>query len=141
MKRRLFRPALLIGSLLIAGAGLHIAHANVFESAVSAYENEEYAEAIESFREAAEDGNADAQFNLGLMYLKGEGVDEVARNSATGEIMIKVNPEFYRPVDVVNIQGDASKVRNVLGWQPEFTLQDLVNDMCEADFKLAKAYL
>ena len=76
MKRRLFRPALLIGSLLIAGAGLHIAHANVFESAVSAYENEEYAEAIESFREAAEDGNADAQFNLGLMYLKGEGVDE-----------------------------------------------------------------
>ena len=65
MKRRLFRPLVLTGLLAVAGAGLHFAHANVFENAVSAYENEEYAEAIESFREAAEDGNADAQFNLG----------------------------------------------------------------------------
>jgi len=52
--------------------------------------------------------------------------------------MIKVNPEFYRPVDVVNIQGDATKVREVLGWKPEYTLQDLVNDMCETDYNLAK---
>jgi GDPmannose 4,6-dehydratase len=75
-------------------------------------------------------------FNIELVW-EGEGVDEVARNKATGQVMIKVNPEFYRPVDVVNIQGDATKVREVLGWQPEFTLQDLVNDMCETDHKLA----
>jgi GDPmannose 4,6-dehydratase len=78
-------------------------------------------------------------FNITLKW-EGTGVDEVARNAATGEVMIRVNPEFYRPVDVVNIQGDATKVRQVLGWQPEYTLQDLVNDMCENDLKLAKAF-
>ena len=72
---------------------------------------------------------------------EGSGIDEVARNNATGDIMIKVNPDFYRPVDVVNLQGDASKINKVLGWQPEYTLQELVNDMCENDFKLLKAQL
>ena len=78
-------------------------------------------------------------FGIKLLW-EGSGIDEVARNSVTGDVMIRVNPEFYRPVDVVNIQGDATKVREVLGWQPHYTLQDLVNDMCENDFKLAKAY-
>lgn len=52
--------------------------------------------------------------------------------------MIKVNPEFYRPVDVVNIQGDATKVRETLGWEPEYDLFALVRDMCETDYNLAK---
>jgi len=85
--------------------------------------------------------NLTAQYFGITLKWEGSGVDEVARNAATGDIMIQVNPEFYRPVDVVNIQGDASKVRDVLGWKPEYTLQDLVNDMCETDLKLAKAYL
>lgn len=80
-----------------------------------------------------------AYFGIKLVW-EGSGVDEVARNAATGDVMIRVNPEFYRPVDVVNIQGDATKVREVLGWQPEFTLQDLVNDMCETDYNLAKGH-
>ena len=79
-----------------------------------------------------------AYFGITLAW-EGSGVDEVARNTATGDVMIRVNPEFYRPVDVVNIQGDASKVREVLGWEPQYTLQDLVNDMCETDLRLAKA--
>jgi len=68
----------------------------------------------------------------------GTGVDEVARNSATGQVMIQVNPDFYRPVDVVNIQGDASKVRRVLNWEPEYDLQALVNDMCESDYNISR---
>ena len=75
-------------------------------------------------------------FNIKLNW-EGEGVDEVARNAATGEVMIQVNPAFYRPVDVVNIQGDASKVRKVLNWTPKYNLQDLVNDMCKTDMELA----
>jgi len=75
-------------------------------------------------------------FNIKLKW-EGTGVDEVARNAATGEVMIQVNPAFYRPVDVVNIQGDATKVRKVLNWTPEYDLQDLVNDMCETDYKIA----
>jgi GDPmannose 4,6-dehydratase len=75
-------------------------------------------------------------FNINLKW-EGEGVNEVARNTATGDIMIQVNPAFYRPVDVVNIQGDASKVRKILNWTPEYNLQDLVNDMCETDYRIA----
>lgn len=76
-------------------------------------------------------------FNIKLNW-EGEGVDEVARNAATGDIMIQVNPAFYRPVDVVNIQGDATKVRKVLNWSPEYDLQALVNDMCKTDWELAQ---
>ena len=68
---------------------------------------------------------------------EGEGVNEVARNSATGKIMIRINPGFYRPVDVTDIQGDATKVRKVLNWSPEYNLQALVNDMCQTDLALA----
>ena len=76
-------------------------------------------------------------FNINLKW-EGEGVDEVARNAATGDVMIQVNPAFYRPVDVVNIQGDATKVRKVLNWSPEYDLQALVNDMCKTDWELAQ---
>jgi GDPmannose 4,6-dehydratase len=76
-------------------------------------------------------------FNIKLNW-EGEGIDEVARNAATGDIMIQVNPAFYRPVDVVNIQGDATKVRKVLNWSPEYNLQALVNDMCQTDMELAQ---
>jgi len=76
-------------------------------------------------------------FNIKLNW-EGEGIDEVARNAATGNIMIQVNPAFYRPVDVVNIQGDATKVRKILNWAPEYDLQALVNDMCKTDWELAQ---
>jgi GDPmannose 4,6-dehydratase len=76
-------------------------------------------------------------FGIKLLW-EGTGVNEVARHSQTGDVMIKVNPEFYRPVDVVNIQGDATKVRETLGWTPEYDLFALVRDMCETDYNLAK---
>jgi GDPmannose 4,6-dehydratase len=75
-------------------------------------------------------------FNIKLVW-EGTGVNEVARNAATGASMIQVNPEFYRPVDVVNLCGDSTKARDILGWVPEFTLQDLVNDMCRSDMEMA----
>lgn len=76
-------------------------------------------------------------FNINLRW-EGEGLDEVAIDSTTGKTIIKVNPAFYRPVDVVNLQGDYSKIKNTLNWDPEYNLQALVNDMCQADWELAK---
>jgi GDPmannose 4,6-dehydratase len=51
--------------------------------------------------------------------------------------MIRINPNFYRPTDVTDIQGDSSKIRKVLNWTPEYNLQDLVNDMCKSDMEMA----
>jgi GDPmannose 4,6-dehydratase len=46
---------------------------------------------------------------------------------------VTVDERFYRPVDVVNLCGDASKAKKVLGWQAEVTFSELVNIMVQAD--------
>jgi GDPmannose 4,6-dehydratase len=71
-------------------------------------------------------------FNIPIAW-EGEGRDKVARNVVTGDIVIKTNDIYYRPVDVVNLLGDASKAKQLLNWEPEYTLQNLVEEMCEYD--------
>lgn len=73
-----------------------------------------------------------------LLNWEGEGIHEVARDSRTGRELIRVNPAWYRPVDVVNLLGDPTKARNKLGWTPGCNLRQLVNEMCENDIKLLK---
>lgn len=70
---------------------------------------------------------------------EGEGVDEKGYDSATGKMVVCVNPDFYRPTDVVNLWGDPSKARTVLGWNPQKTsCQELCRIMAEHDLELAK---
>ena len=54
------------------------------------------------------------------------------------EDYVKVDERFYRPVDVVNLCGDASKAGKVLGWKPEVTFKKLVNIMGQADLERMK---
>jgi GDPmannose 4,6-dehydratase len=74
-------------------------------------------------------------FNITLEW-EGSGISEIAKNAATGQIMVRVNPEFYRPVDVVDLLGDSSKIAAELGWTPEYDLNALVRDMCANDTAL-----
>ena len=70
---------------------------------------------------------------------RGEGVDEKGYDTTTGKMVVCVNPEFYRPTDVVNLWGDPQKARTVLGWDPEKTsCEELCRIMAEHDFELAK---
>jgi GDPmannose 4,6-dehydratase len=48
---------------------------------------------------------------------------------------VKVDDRFYRPAEVELLIGDASKARNVLGWEPRYTFESLVREMVEADLK------
>lgn len=64
---------------------------------------------------------------------EGEAENEVGRNAKTGDILIKVNPEFYRPREVNFLQGDASKAKNILGWTPKHSFKELVQMMAESD--------
>lgn len=69
---------------------------------------------------------------------EGEGTDERGYDAKTGELRVRVNPEFYRPTDVVNLLGDPSKARIELGWNPQNTsCEDLCRIMMEHDLKLA----
>jgi len=64
----------------------------------------------------------------------GEGVDEKGVDRRSGEIVVEVSPDFYRPTDVVNLLGDPSKACRELGWNPEKTsFEELVRIMVEAD--------
>ena len=60
-----------------------------------------------------------------------------------GDEIVKVDPQYFRPTEVDLLIGDASKAQKELGWKPEFTLDDIVNDMVRHDVGLMKkdAYL
>lgn len=69
---------------------------------------------------------------------QGEGTDEVGINRATGEVVIEVSPEFYRPTDVVNLWGNPQKAKDKLGWNPTKTsFEELVRIMVRHDLNRA----
>ena len=71
------------------------------------------------------------------LEFKGEGMDEKGYDKKTGKVLIEVSPEFYRPTDVVNLWGDATKAKKVLGWDPakQTSFEDLVRIMVLSDMK------
>ncbi|TNE70679.1 GDP-mannose 4,6-dehydratase [bacterium] len=65
----------------------------------------------------------------------GEGVNEVGKNAATGEVVIQVDPKYFRPTEVDLLIGDPTKAKTQLGWEPEYDLDGLVKDMVQGDMK------
>jgi len=53
-----------------------------------------------------------------------------------GQVVLEIDPRYYRPTEVDLLIGDASKARNTLGWKPRYTLDDLISDMLAGDIKL-----
>jgi len=80
------------------------------------------------------------------LEFKGEGLNEKGiviscRNSdhiiAPGTVVVEVDPAYFRPTEVDLLQGDPSKAKSQLGWEPEFDLRALVKDMVHNDLKFA----
>ena len=70
---------------------------------------------------------------------RGSGLDEVGVDRATGRVLVRVNPAWYRPTDVDNLWGDPTKARTVLGWDPQKTsYEQLCAIMAEHDLRLAR---
>ncbi len=65
---------------------------------------------------------------------KGEGINEKGYDQ-NGEKIIEVNPKFFRPKEVNQLLGDASKVKKVLGWTPKVDFKELVKMMVQSDFE------
>jgi len=81
------------------------------------------------------------------LHFEGEGVAERASvqacdnpdvNLPIGKEVVAVDPAYFRPTEVELLIGDASKARNLLGWQPEYTLDQLVEEMVRFDVELFK---
>ena len=64
---------------------------------------------------------------------KGSAEDETATDKATGKVVVKVNPKFYRPAEVDLLIGDPAKAKKELGWEPKCTLEELCAMMVKAD--------
>jgi GDPmannose 4,6-dehydratase len=69
----------------------------------------------------------------GSIVWEGHGENEVGISKETGEIVVKINSEFYRPAEVDMLIADASKAREVLGWTPKISFEDLVKQMTHND--------
>jgi GDPmannose 4,6-dehydratase len=73
--------------------------------------------------------------NVGIeLRWEGEGANEKGVDKATGDVLVEVSPDFYRPTDVVNLWGDPTKARAKLGWNPQRTsFAELVKIMTDSD--------
>ena len=69
---------------------------------------------------------------------EGEGENEKGIRTDNGKVVIEVSPKYFRPSEVEQLLGDASKAKKVLGWEPEVSFAELVRIMTEADWNLAK---
>ena len=67
---------------------------------------------------------------------QGEGVEEKGLNKITGEVIVEIDPKFFRPAEVDLLLGDPTKAKTLLGWNPTQTsFEELVKVMVEADMK------
>jgi GDPmannose 4,6-dehydratase len=70
---------------------------------------------------------------------RGQGVNEEGIDAQTGDILVKIDPRYFRPTEVELLLGDPSKARKVLGWKHEITFPRLVKEMVASDLKKVAA--
>ena len=64
---------------------------------------------------------------------RGSGVEEKGIDKSTGDVLIEVDPRYFRPTEVDFLLGDSSKARAKLGWRHKTSFDELVSDMVKAD--------
>ena len=69
---------------------------------------------------------------------QGEGIHEIGRRSGSSEVVVRIDPRYFRPAEVETLLGDPTMAREKLGWVPTTTLEELVAEMVAADKEEAK---
>jgi GDPmannose 4,6-dehydratase len=64
---------------------------------------------------------------------RGSGADEKGIDRATGQVLVEIDPRYFRPTEVDSLRGDPSKARSKLGWSHKTSFDALVKEMVEAD--------
>ncbi len=77
------------------------------------------------------------QLDMSIRW-EGEGADEKGIDAESGRMIIAIDPQYYRPTEVNELLGDASKARKKLGWKPTITFEDMIAEIVEADLEEAK---
>ncbi|AHB41437.1 hypothetical protein P148_SR1C00001G0646 [candidate division SR1 bacterium RAAC1_SR1_1] len=69
---------------------------------------------------------------------EGEGVNEKGYDTKTGNIIVEIDPKYFRPAEVDLLLGDPTKAKNILGWTPQISLKQMVSEMVSYDIKCFK---
>ena len=82
------------------------------------------------------------ELGWGAIQWEGKGLEETGQRS-TGEVVVRIDPRYFRPAEVETLLGDPAKAKEKLGWTPTTTLEELVAEMVATDQEEAKkeAYL
>jgi GDPmannose 4,6-dehydratase len=80
---------------------------------------------------------AAAELGIGIEW-RGQGLDEVGIDTATGKTIVAVDGRYFRPTEVDTLLGDASKARRQLGWSPKIGFDELVREMVHEDLQIAQ---
>ena len=67
---------------------------------------------------------------------EGTGESEIGINSSNGKTIVRIDSNYYRPTEVDLLLGDASKAKAKMGWFPECTLDQLIEEMIQEDLNL-----
>jgi GDPmannose 4,6-dehydratase len=84
------------------------------------------------------------------LAFEGEGVNEIAKVASieggdapalkVGQVVVRIDPRYFRPTEVETLLGDPSKAKKELGWVPEITLDEMVQEMVAHDLSKAKQH-
>jgi GDPmannose 4,6-dehydratase len=77
------------------------------------------------------------ELGWGGIEWSGKGLQETGKRADTSEIVVRIDPRYFRPAEVETLLGDPTKAREKLGWTPTTTLEQLVNEMVAADVENA----
>tara|TARA_B100001123_G_C15293058_1_gene1018149 strand:- start:653 stop:1714 length:1062 start_codon:yes stop_codon:yes gene_type:complete len=86
-----------------------------------------------SVREFAKRVGKELKFDI---IWKGKKEKEVGVDRKTKKVLIRIDPEFYRPNDINNLLGDSTKAKKILKWKPKTTLKQLINIMIKEELSL-----
>ena len=78
-----------------------------------------------------------AQINRQIIW-QGKGADEIGKDAKTGEVLVEIDPRYYRPTEVDLLVGNPAKAKQILGWQATTQLEDLVAEMVQVALHNAK---
>jgi GDPmannose 4,6-dehydratase len=88
-----------------------------------------------SVREFVEIAGSELEMDI---QWKGSGVDEKGIDEKTGNLIVEVDPRYYRPTEVEALLGDPTKAKEKLGWEAKITFEELVREMIQHDLKEAE---
>ena len=77
----------------------------------------------------------DGEVDVAVVW-RGEGVDEKGYNAKSGQLLVEVDPRYFRPTEVDLLIGDPSKAKQRLGWEATSKFEDMVTEMVKADLKV-----